>query len=61
MKDEYIWMDGKEQVDKLLIDMIGNLDKVLYGAGGKRKYYNNKSIKHIKDCITCIKANKYNQ
>ncbi len=31
---------------------------MFYGADGKRKYHYNKSIKHIKDCIVCIKANK---
>ena len=46
------------QVDKILIDMIGKLDIMYYGADGKRKYHYNKSIKHIKDCIVCIKANQ---
>ena len=58
VKDSNIWICGKEQVDKLLIDMIGKLDILFYGADGKRKYHYNKSIKHIKDCIICIKANK---
>ena len=31
---------------------------MFYGADGKRLYHYNKSIKHIKDCIVCIKANK---
>ena len=38
--------------------MIGKLNILFYGADGKRKYHHNKSIKHIKDCIICIKANK---
>ena len=38
--------------------MIGKLDIMFYGADGKRLYNYNKSIKHIKDCIVCIKANK---
>jgi hypothetical protein len=38
--------------------MIGKLDIVFYGADGKRKYHYKKSIKHIKDCIVCIKANQ---
>lgn len=53
-----IWISNKEEVDKLLIDMIGKLEILFYGADGKRKYHYNKSIKHIKDCIICIKANK---
>ncbi len=29
------WISDKEQVDKLLIDMIGKLDIMFYGADGK--------------------------
>ena len=58
VKDDNIWVNGKDQVDKLLIDMIGKLDIKFYGADGKRQYQYNRSIKHIKDCIICIKANK---
>jgi hypothetical protein len=58
VNDDNIWICGDKQVDKLLIDMIGKLDIMFYGADGKRKYHYNKSIKHIKDCIVCIKANK---
>ncbi len=58
VNDNNIWICGDKQVDKLLIDMIGKLDIMFYGAHGKRKYHYNKSIKHIKDCIVCIKANK---
>jgi len=58
VKNNDIWSRNKEEVDKLLIDMIGKLDILFYGADGKRKYHYNKSIKHIKDCIICIKANK---
>ena len=53
-----IWSSTKEEVDKLLIHFIGKLDILFYGADGKRKYHYNKIIKHIKDCIVCIKANK---
>ena len=53
-----VWSSNKDEVDKLLIDMIGKLEILFYGADGKRKYHYNKSIKHIKDCIICIKANK---
>jgi hypothetical protein len=53
-----IWVSGEKQVDKVLIDLIGKLDIVFYGADGKRTYQYNKSIKHIKDCIVVIKANK---
>lgn len=38
--------------------MIGKTDIMFFGADGKRKYQYNTSIKHIKDCITCIKANQ---
>ena len=31
---------------------------MFFGADGKRKYCYNNSIKHIKDCIICIKANQ---
>ena len=55
---EDIWINNQVQVDKILIDMIGKLDIMFYGADGKRKYHYNKSIKHIKDCIVCIKANQ---
>ena len=58
INDNDIWISNEKQVDKLLIDMIGKLDILFYGADGKRKYHYNKSIKHIKDCIVCIKANK---
>ena len=58
VNDDDIWVNNEREVDKLLIDMIGKLDIMFYGADGKRKYYYNKSIKHIKDCIVCIKANK---
>lgn len=58
VKNENIWCYNEKQVDKLLIDMIGSLDVMFYGADGKRLYNYNKSIKHIKDCIVCIKANK---
>lgn len=58
VNDNDVWICGEKQVDKLLIDMIGKLDILFYGADGKRKYHYNKSIKHIKDCIICIKANK---
>jgi hypothetical protein len=37
---------------------LEKLDIKFYGADGKRKYSYNKSIKHIKDCITCIRANQ---
>ncbi len=57
VKDDSIWVNGKEEVDKLLIDMIGKLDIKFYGADGKH-LYQYRSIKHIKDCIICIKANK---
>ena len=53
-----VWINNQAQVDKILIDMIGKLDIMFYGADGKRKYHYNKSIKHIKDCIVCIKANQ---
>ena len=58
VKDDDIWINSEKQVDKLLIDMIGKLEITFYGADEKRKYHYNKSIKHIKDCIICIKANK---
>ena len=58
VNDNDVWICNEKQVDKLLIDMIGKLEILFYGADGKRKYHYNKSIKHIKDCIICIKANK---
>jgi len=58
VNDDDIWVNNEREVDKLLIDMIGKLEILFYGADGKRKYHYNKSIKHIKDCIICIKANK---
>ena len=56
--DYNIWVDNEKQVDKLLIDMIDCLDIMFYGVDGKRLYHYYKSIKHIKDCIVCIEANK---
>ena len=56
--DNNIWVDNEKQVDKLWIDMIGSLDIMFYCIDGKRIYHYNKSIKHIKDCIVCIEANK---
>jgi hypothetical protein len=53
-----VWIYNQTQVDKLLIDMIGKLDIRFLGADGKRQYKYNTSIKHIKDCIVCIKANQ---
>ena len=53
-----IWIYNQAQVNNLLIDMIGKLDIKFLGADGKRQYKYNTSIKHIKDCITCIKANQ---
>jgi hypothetical protein len=58
VNDNNVWVCVEKQVDKLLIDMIGKLDIMFYGADGKRQYHYNRSIKHIKDCIVCIKANK---
>ena len=58
VKDNDIWINNEKQVDKLLIDMIGKLDIMFYGADGKRKYHYNTSIKHIKDCSIVVKANK---
>ena len=55
---EDIWINNQVQVYKILINMIEKLDIMFYGADGKRKYHYNKSIKHIKDCIVCIKANQ---
>jgi hypothetical protein len=56
--DNNIWICGGKQGGKLLIDMIGRLDIMFNGADGKRQYYYNTSIKHVKDCIVCILANK---
>ena len=36
VKGSNIWICGKEQVDKLLIDMIGKLDILFYGAVHRR-------------------------
>ena len=53
-----IWVGNEKQVDKILIEMIGQLDIKFLGADGKRKYSYNTSIKHIRDCIVAIKANQ---
>lgn len=58
VKNNDVWVCNQVQVDKILIDMIGKTDILFFGADGKRKYHYNKSIKHIKDCITCLKANQ---
>ena len=56
VKHNDIWVSKHKEVDNILIDLIGKIDIKFYGADGKRKYSYNKSIKHIKDCITCIRA-----
>lgn len=53
-----VWISNKEQVNNILIDMIGKIDIKFYGADGKRKYNYNTSIKHIGDCIKVIKSNQ---
>ena len=58
INDNNIWISNEKQVDKLLINMIGQLDIKFYGVDEKRKYSYNTSIKHIKNCIIIIKANK---
>lgn len=58
VKNKNIWVNDKIKVDEILINMIGKLDILFYGADGKKKYQYNKSIKHIKDCILCIRANE---
>lgn len=57
VKHNDIWIDNPVEVDKILINKIGDLDIKFYGADGKRKYSYSSSVKHIKDCIMCIKAN----
>ena len=56
VKDSDIWIDNPDIVERVLINKIGNLDIKFYGADGKRLYSYSKSIKHIKDCISCVKA-----
>ena len=56
VKHNNIWVSNHKEVDNILIDLIGKIDIKFYGADGKRKYSYNTSIKHIKDCITCIRA-----
>ena len=58
VRDNNVWVSNEKQADRLLIDKIGKLDIKFYGVDGKRKYHYNKSIRHIKDCIICVKANK---
>jgi hypothetical protein len=43
VNDNNIWICGDKQVDKLIIDMIGKLDIMFYGADGKRQYHSNKA------------------
>ena len=45
VKDNDVWISDEKQVDKILINMIGKLDILFYGADGKRTYHFNKSIK----------------
>ena len=58
VKDNDVWISNEKTVDNILINLISKLDIKFYGADGKRKYSYNRSIKHIKDCIGCIKANE---
>ena len=48
VNDNNIWICGDKQVDKLLIDMIGKLDIMFYGADGKRQYHYNKASNILK-------------
>jgi len=58
VKYDHVWISNPKQVDNLLLDLIGKLDIKFLGIDGKRKYSYNKSVKHIKDCIVCIRANQ---
>ncbi len=58
VKNNDVWVSNHKEVDNILIDSIGKLDIKFYGADGKRTYSYNKSIKHMKDCIACIRANQ---
>ena len=58
VKHNNVWISNPKEVDNILIDLIGKVDIKFLGADGKRKYSYNKSIKHIKDCITCVRANQ---
>ncbi len=48
VNDNNIWICAEKQVDKLLIDMIGKLDIMFYGADGKRQYHYNKASSILK-------------
>ena len=58
VKNNDVWVSNHKEVDNILIDLIGKLDIKFYGADGNRTYSYNTSIKHIKDCIACIRANQ---
>jgi hypothetical protein len=58
VKKNDVWVSNHREVNNILNDLIGKLGIKFYGADGKRIYAYNKSIKHLKHCIICIRANQ---
>jgi hypothetical protein len=55
--NNYIWNGDEKEVNKLLCNMITNLQIKFLGADNKRKYSYSSSVKHQKNCIIAIKNN----
>jgi hypothetical protein len=51
------WNGDEKEVNKLLCNMITNLEIKFLGADNKRKYSYSSSVKHQKNCIIAIKNN----
>jgi hypothetical protein len=51
------WNGDEKEVNKLLCNMITNLQIKFLGADNKRKYSYSSSVKHQKNCIIAIKNN----
>jgi len=52
---KYIWINNVKEVDKILSNMIKNLDIKYYGNDNKKIYSYSSSQKHQQNAIKCIK------
>jgi hypothetical protein len=55
--NNHCWNGDEKEVNKLLCNMITNLEIKFVGADNKRKYSYSSSVKHQKNCIIAIKNN----
>jgi hypothetical protein len=55
--NNHCWNGDEKEVNKLLCNMITNLEIKFLGADNKRKYSYSSSVKHQKNCIIAIRNN----